>query len=677
MNSTKIELLAPAGGPEALLAAVRCGADAVYLGGRGFNARRGAAGFSPDELERAAAACRLYGVKLYYTLNTLIKEGELDDALAEAETARRIGADAILTQDWGLAAAIRRAAPDMPLHASTQMSVHTPAGVRELARAGFSRVVLAREMSFDEIGACAGLGVELEVFVHGALCMSVSGQCALSQAFGERSANRGMCAQPCRLPFRYGRSEHALSLRDLCALDYVGALKAAGVAALKIEGRMKRPEYVAAASSLYRRALDGEMIAQTDVDELRAVFSRSGFTDGYLSGRRGGAMFGVRTKDDVQAAAPVLRKFARLYDREQPRVPLTGAFTLHAGLPARLALSDGAHEVSVTGGVPEPALTRPLDEEAVRAQLSKTGGTPYYFTELTAGIEAGLNLSPAALNAVRRDALAELSRLREEFAPKPFAAAQPAPARRDCGWSAKTIVRLASAEQYSPKLDGLADVVALPLSKWRPCAACAEIPRGMFGIEEQIRRELSRAASGGAKYALCGNLGAIPLALEAGLTPIGGSGLNITNAQSLAAYAELGLAAATLSPELRFSETGFARGVLPAGLLVYGHLPLMLTRNCPKLCAGGRCDSCRPEDGLRDRTNAVFPVMCDGNCAELLNSVPLYWADKLNELPELDFRLLWFTAESAERTAQIARAYRDGGPPPEKFTRGAYRQGVR
>ena len=678
MPGNRPEILAPAGSFEALLAAVRCGADAVYLGGGNFNARRNAPGFSAAELEKAAELCRLYGAKLYFTLNTLIKEDEWGAALAMAETACRIGADAILIQDLGLAAVLRRAVPDMPLHASTQMSVHTPEGVKELVKLGFARVVLAREMSAAEVRACAGLGAELEVFVHGALCMSVSGQCFFSSALGGRSANRGLCAQPCRLPFAYGQRSHALSLKDLCALDHIQELTKIGVAALKIEGRMKRPEYVAAAVSLYRKAVDGENISQEDADDLQAIFSRSGFTDGYLhtEGKPGSAMFGFRTKNDVIAADPALKKMAQLYKDESSVVALSGGFRMRKNEPVQLTASDGIHKITVTGDVPEPAQNRPLDPVRAKGQLEKTGGTPYYFTELKVEIEDGLTLSAASLNALRRNGLAELGRARAAFQPVTFTAEKHDIKYQNIVWTARQIVRLASPNQYTAALREAVDILVLPLSKWQPIAEAVELPRGMFGQEESIRQKLQKAAANGAKYAVCHNLGAIKLALEAGLAPIGGFWLHITNSHSLEACAALGLVAATLSPELKFRETGFAKGILPAGLLLYGRQPLMLTRNCPKRCAGGDCGSCRPEDGLKDRTGAVFPVMCEGGCAEVYNAVPIYWADKLEELPELDFQMLYFTTETADETAEIARYYQTGGPRLAQFTRGSYRRGV-
>lgn len=681
--SRAAEVLSPCGSPETLTAAIRCGADAVYLGMGGFNARRHAENFDEAALAQAVADCHRHGIAVHLTLNTLVTESELPDALRVAETACALGVDALIVQDMGLARLIRAAAPDMPLHASTQLSCHTPAGVRELRDCGFSRVVLAREMSRDEIAACAGQGCELEVFVHGALCMSVSGQCLLSAVLGGRSGNRGLCAQPCRLPFApSGRAKaaadtYALSLRDLSLLPHIRDLMALGVTSFKIEGRMKRPEYVAAATSLVAAAVRGEALDETAWQDLQAVFSRSGFTDGYYTSRRGSAMFGVRRKEDVQAAAPVLGKLRRLYEREQPRVALDGELCVNGG-QARLTVRDAdGHTATAETACPLPP--RAAEPARAEAQLRKTGGTPYHFETLTVRAEEGLPVS--ALNGLRRDALARLDAARTAPIPVPFLCENipPIEYKNIPQNQPKRLVRLASVEQWSPALATLTDGWSVPLEQWRnapPHTAAVELPRGMFGSEKAIAEELKQA-SAYIPSAVCGNIGALPLVREAGMRAIGGMGLNLTNTQALATYAERGLSSAVLSPELRLSRLPKAFP-LPVGLTVYGRLPLMLTRNCPRRCALGAhaCAACRPSDGLIDRKGVVFPTMCRGGCAELLNSAPLYWADRREELPPVDFWMLYFTTETAAEVAEIARAYRDGGEPRDGITRGLYRRGV-
>ena len=460
MNHTLPEILAPVGSPECLTAAVRCGAAAVYLGVEGFNARRSAHNFTTESLREAVAYCRARNVKVYLTLNTLIREEELDAAVDTAVAAAECGVDALILQDVGLARRLSAVMPDMPLHASTQLSCHTPEGVKFLRDAGFARVVLAREMSREEIAACTNLGVELEVFVHGALCMSVSGQCYFSAMLGGRSGNRGACAQTCRLPFEptgdrprpCPADKAALSLKDNCLIDYVKDMAALGVTSLKIEGRMKRPEYVAAATAVYAGAVRGEIPSPAELERLKSVFSRSGFTDGYYADRRGGDMFGVRRHEDVTAAAPVLKELARLYDKEVPLVDVEMDFSVTTA-ESVLTLRDGVNEITVRGQGGEIAQNRPLDPTRVEEQLRKTGGTPYAVSAVKVTIEDGLTLPMSVINGLRRDAIEKLGVKRSAFTPVKCdnRAVSPALPTVAVG-KTRTIARLQNAAQYSDKL---------------------------------------------------------------------------------------------------------------------------------------------------------------------------------------------------------------------------------
>ncbi len=683
---SRVEILAPVGSPDALLAAVRNGADAVYLGAATFNARQHAQNFDDAALAAAVAYCHARDVRVHLTLNTLVREDEMEAALAVARTAAIAGVDALIVQDRGLARRLKTALPTMPLHASTQLSCHTPAGVRALRDVGFSRVVLAREMSADEIAACAGLGCELEVFVHGALCMSVSGQCYLSALLGGRSGNRGRCAQPCRLPFRAsdGKSApatdtYALSLRDLSLAEHFEDLVAAGVCSLKIEGRMKRPEYVAAATSYYAALRDGIQPDKTARENLQSVFSRSGFTDGYYAARRGGGMFGYRRHEDVTAAGGVLRDLQRSYDREVPQVAVSAVLEAQADTPLCLTVTDGIHTVTVQG---ETAVSdRPmLPTDRVTAQLQKTGGTPFVMQRVTVTGEGAYAVS--ALNALRREALEKLETERGKTPETVCSDNLPPSVPRQVSplWKEERpllLVRLSSAAQLTDTVKHTADGWFLPLGEACDTPWGVEIPRGMFGTEDAVRQKLRKAAQNGVRYALCNNVGAVPLAIEAGLVPVGGFGLNLTNSDAVAAYAAEGLQAATLSMELTFAQTAFAKNApIPTGLLLYGRQPLMLTRNCPRQCSGASCATCRPSDGVTDRRGVTFPTACAGGCTELLNAVPLYWADRLSEVPALDFSLLHFTTESPAECEAVTIAYRNGGRATGNITRGLYRRGV-
>ncbi len=692
MKHTLPEVLAPAGSPECLTAAVRCGAAAVYLGVEEFNARRSAHNFTTESLREAVAFCRERGVAVYLTLNTLVRQEEMENAVNTAIRAAQCGVDALILQDVGLARRLKAVMPDMPLHASTQLSCHTPAGVQFLRDAGFKRVVLAREMTREEIAACANLGVELEVFVHGALCMSVSGQCYFSAMLGGRSGNRGACAQTCRLPFEptgerprpcpCPADKAALSLKDNCLVNYVKELTQLGVASLKIEGRMKRPEYVAAATAVYAGAVRGEIPSHAEIERLKSVFSRTGFTDGYYTDKRGGAMFGVRRHEDVTAATPVLKELARLYDKEVARIPIRMSLHVTAA-ETRLTVSDGQREVTVTGAGGEIAQNRPLDPARAAEQLGKTGGTPYYADGVVCTIDEGLTLPMAVINGLRRDAIEKLSVKRIDFTPLKCDNGAVSPALPTSAPSkTRRVARLADAAQYSEHLG--ADVVILPLSTpadtlryiANTVTMGVEIPRGMFGQEERIRQQLSAAKAAGAKLALCGNVGALPLAQEAGLVAMGGFGLNLTNREALNFYTDRGLAMATLSMELTCGQMArLLPAPLPVGIMVYGHQPLMLTRNCPRKAALGSCKDCHGQ-GITDRTGTAFPITCVSGCAEVLNSVPLWWGDKVSELPTVDFHLFLFTVEDAPRCAAVIAAYKQGGKPPAAITRGLYRRGV-
>jgi putative protease len=411
-----IEILAPAGGFSQLTAAVRSGADAVYLGTGVLNARRNAENFDGERLREAASYCHGRGVRVYVTLNTLVKDSELPLVYREMESVADSGADAVIVQDLAVARMFRRHCPSMPIHASTQMGIHNLEGIRMAKELNIKRVVLARELTLPEIrGLCAQGGIELEVFVHGALCMCFSGSCYLSSVLGERSGNRGLCAQPCRLDFRVGNRGYALSLKDMSHILHIRELMDAGVTSLKIEGRMKRPEYVSAAVRACVEAVNGQT---PDLTDLRAVFSRGGFTDGYLTGKRGPTMFGRRTKEDAEASKTVLGLLADAYRRERSSVPADMRLKLNAGSRSTLEVTDGVHRIAVNGDVPEPAITSKDSTERMKSSLFRTGGTPFTLRRLEVEGDSSLYLPQSKLNAMRKEALELLLRARSEIVPK-------------------------------------------------------------------------------------------------------------------------------------------------------------------------------------------------------------------------------------------------------------------
>ena len=683
----RIEILAPAGGMESVVAAVRSGADAVYLGEKHFSARSSAHNFDEDELREAVRYCHIHGVKVYVTLNTIVFDDEFVQLADSIRMAAKADVDALIVQNMGVARLAREIAPDLPLHASTQMSIHTASGVRALCEMGFKRVVLAREMSAREIRECAEIPVELEAFVHGALCMSVSGQCYFSAMLGSRSGNRGACAQTCRLPFAVGsqRNGHALSLKDNSLIARLGELEDMGVASAKIEGRMKRPEYVAAAVAACREQRDFGFITDETARLLRGVFSRTGFTDGYFDGKIGKEMFGTRTKGDVVSADEKLFSAIRArYKGEIQNIDINLHLTAQVGAPPVLTAGDGCNTVIVSGeSACEEARSVALSEDKCRAQLQKTGGTAYRVRELTLALGENVSLPLSALNSLRRKTLAALDEKRatvhhyqiHDFTPEP-----PLPYRGDaCRTRARTTgTKLGKGFQalemsFVPLFADIREIERLHSEGY---SIGVEIPRGMFGREQQIRAQLYRVKEIGVTDALCENIGALALAKEAGFVLHGGFGLNLVNTYDLLWAKEYGIKDVTLSFELTFERIKRLGGDIGRGIISYGHLPLMLCRACPNKSAGIDCKSCKNQSKMTDRKGKQFLLRCGGGAVEVLNCDVLYIApEELSELP-LTFHILRFSVENyvekVERTADLTHFLM----LKEHFTRGLYRRGV-
>ena len=689
-----MELLSPAGSREAVTAAVQSGAGAVYLGFGDYNARRGAQNFTRESLAEAVAYCHVRGVKVYLTLNTLLSDGELPGAVEEARFASEVGVDAVLVQDLGVLEAVRRAVPDLPLHASTQMSLMNLDGVKRAADLGCTRAVLARELSRDQIGyICAHSPIEIEVFGHGAQCMCYSGQCFFSSVIGTRSGNRGLCAQPCRLNYGWGdRADRPLlSLKDMSLAKHLRELEELGVACLKIEGRMKRPEYVAVVTSIYARALrEGREPTSEELEQLRAAFSRQGFTDGYFRDDTGRHMFGTRQEErepkELFAAARAD------YGREHPLVALTGALTLREGEPMALTLSDGARQVTARGEAPQRAKMRPTTPEEARERIQKTGGTPYAVTALEVEAGEGLMAPAAQLNALRREALEELTALRAQPPARrslPFA-----PENGDQGSNAGAPVFTVALHDASQLTDALLArrpaVVYLPLEEalkvrdrfgdmaGQGVEPSVILPRVLWDREvPEVERALAELKRSGARSVLVGNLGGISLAERVGLPARGDFGLEVYNSQCAGAYREMGLQSAALSFEQRLSRVRDQKKPLPSELIVYGRLPLMITENCIYKARDGKCRrGCEARQGILDRKKARFPVLRAWGCRnEIFNGVPLWLADRRQELEHCG---LWalrlnFVLEKPEDCVRIFDAYRTGnGIASEEYTRGLY-----
>ncbi len=673
---TDFEILAPCGSEEALTAAVRCGADAVYFGTGDFNARKNAANFSGAALDRAVELCRSHGVRVHITLNTLVADGEFQNLTETLKRTCSLSADALILQDLGVLRLVRKLCPDVELHASTQMSVGTRAGLHLLKRLGFSRAVLPRELSRTEIEALAAdKPLDLEMFIHGALCMCVSGQCLLSAMLGSRSGNRGLCAQPCRLAFAAeGGTGHDLSLKDLSLIEYIRELAELGICSFKIEGRMKRPEYVAAAVTACKEARDG-LYTENRRQDLAALFSRSGFTDGYFQNRHGREMFGTRQKENVTAAtAELFKSYTRYYEKEHAVFPVDFEFSAAPDKLSSLTAKCAGYTVTVLSELPcETAKNRPLTADSVCTQLKKCGGTVFFARNIICQLAENTSLAVSAINQMRRSALEQMLKkitAKESLIVKdidftfvPHTAGKP-----------KQYLRFRNIDSIpeNVRFDRLFLPLNTPKAVLEQFGAGVYLPRGLFGTEKEI---LSKLRASGAGYALCDTLDAVAIAQQAGVDIIGGPFLNLFNTLALDEAEDIGICEATLSHELTVSAIRALGGMLPRGVCVYGRTPLMLTRNCP-VKNGKACKECGRNSVLTDRMGIQFPVLCENGFSEIFNSRPVYMADRLSELKNVDFYLYDFTTESAEECARILNAYDTGASPVGDYTRGLFYRGV-
>ncbi len=666
------EIMAPAGGWEQLKASVRSGANRVYFGCGGLNARRNADGFNnPTEV---IEYCHALGVKATAALNILLTDQDLSTASDLIREVAAAGGDGIIVQDFAAYRLVKEICPELPLHASTQMTIHNVEGAMALEQMGFARAVLARELSLDEIAQIRkATKIELEVFVHGALCMSVSGQCYLSSLLGGRSGNRGLCAQPCRLEFtRNDGKEYALSLKDMSHLSYIKQLSDLGIDSFKIEGRMKRPEYAAAAVTQTLIALGG---GQVDLTLLADVFSRSGFTDGYFTAKRNESMFGHRVKEDTANTDKVLPTLTALYRSERQQVPVDMALTVKADQPITLTLTADRHSVTVTGAIPDQAVNRPLTEDFAKDCLFKCGGTPYLPQTLTATIEKGLMVPIPALKGLRKEGLEQLTALRVgalKRQTKPYDLVDITPYRPIKAMS--LVVSAQSAAQIDGILGCRLILPAGEILKNPDYVATyadqliADLPALSFG-EGQWRSMLTKLKDCGIKTVRVHNIGALWLAKQMGFFTMGGTGLNITNTMALAEYQSLGLNEATLSFELTKDALNGLGGTLPRGAVVYGRLPLMRLRACP-LKKGDSCGGCQGQGSLTDRKGVIFPLSCtDRKFTTLYNSVPLYLGDK--RLP-IDFGVVEFTNEDNATCRHVIDLINNGEKPDFPRTCGLY-----
>ena len=682
-TNTKGEILSPVGSFEMLEAAVKSGADAVYLGAKDFSARRNAQNFTKEEIKKAVEYCHIRGVKTYLTLNILLKDEELEKAFLLARDAYNMGIDGIIVQDLGFAKILKDYLPELPLHASTQMSVHSKSALPLLKQLGFTQVVVSREMSKNDLEEfcreAEKYNITVEVFVHGALCMCVSGQCLLSAFLGSRSGNRGLCAGPCRLPFKVkGGTGYDLSLKDLSLLEYITELYGMGVRSFKIEGRMKRPEYVAAATYACKQALYEGSVEKNLNETLQNVFSRSGFTSGYYQNKLGKEMFGIRTKEDVISADKAFPLLHELYRKERKSVAVTIKAEVLKNKPISLTISDGENAVTVTGNIPQPAKTKAVTKEDITENITKLGSTPYYHTDCEVVLDGGLFAAKGELNELRRTACEMLDSKRA----KVNRTQSNTEFKLNKTKSGKTAVpqiyiRVENKDQIPSSLKGISAVI-VPLEKdFEPFLGVkniVEIPRGIVS-ESLIENRLKIYKQKGFDTALCGNIAAVTIAKQNGFEVLADTGLNVLNSFSLKTLSELNVKSAVLSAEMLLEDVKELDNELPKGIISYGNIPLMLFKNCP-VKNGITCKECKQNGSITDRKGTVFPVRCRMGYSELLNSVPICLSDKQDLLSWLDFQILYFTKETKEQTEKIIADYIYKNPPENKYTRGLYFRGV-
>ena len=671
-----IEILAPVGNEEMLRAAVLSGADAVYFGMENFNARRNADNFTDEQVKNAIEYCHSRGVKVHITFNTLIKDTELKEA---QETVRKIceyGADAIIIQDLGIAKMVHAMCPQIEMHASTQLSTGTVEGIKLLEKMGFTRAVLPRELNFNEIKElCENSPIELEMFVHGALCMSVSGQCLMSAVLGSRSGNRGLCAQPCRLPFKAENGTgRDLSLKDLSLIEHVKELSQLGICSFKIEGRMKRPEYVSATVSALKKSLNDKYTLQDEID-LKNLFSRSGFTKGYFENKLCRDMFGYREKENVVSATKeLLGKYSSLYNKEKAKYKIDFEFFGETGKNATLKAFCEGKEITVSSDVLcEKPINRPISSERITDALKKCGGTQFEAQNIIIKDEPTYSLPISALNNMRRKALELLEKEISINGDREIFSA-PIPTGVESNDEQLPYCRFDSSDQVP---DGRRNYIAFvpiedfsKLSNTKDCGV--ELPHGMFGNSQKVYEKLSKCE---AEYVLCHTLDAVAIGLKCEKIVVASPSMNIINSLSMDMAKEIGISEVIISNECTLQNFANISSPISKGITVYGRIPLMLTRNCP-IKNGKTCGECMRQSSLTDRKGISFPVRCRMGFSEILNSRPIYMGDRMREIPPNDILFFNFTTESKDEIKEILSAYENGDKPQGEFTRGLLYRGV-
>lgn len=734
----RTELLAPAGNYECFLAAINAGADAVYLAGKQFGARAAADNFSEDELVSAIRYAHLFGRSVYMTVNTLLKDDELNGLVRYLSPYVEAGLDAVIVQDFGVLSVIKRAFPYLAIHCSTQMTITDDWGVRLAKELGAVRVVPARELSLAEIRkmkqACPDM--ELECFVHGAMCYCYSGQCLMSSMIGGRSGNRGACAQPCRLPYEVEGAGKAypLSLKDLCAIQLVPELIEAGIDSFKIEGRMKNAEYCAGVTSVYRAVMDryfadkkaAKGVTKEELSLLRGLYVRSEIGDGYYHCQSGEHMLtkdkpGYRGCDES-----VLTMLRTRYLEQKPLIPLSMAVSMTVGEAASLKVCCGETEVTCTGTPLQAAEKKPLTEDEIRKRLQKTGGTPFAVSEVQIFMPDAVFMPVGQLNELRREALAcmeeallaRYEREREDKRRQKVANINvsgrtdtTAYKKENAGRGYLAVVDNASQLAVCaahPLLQGICVPVDVYEAYWRENgeALLKEHKKAYYLYLPRILRNKDTKRLGAAMQALAAGGAPIDgiyvhtageyryaaaLAETLGKRPqeflFGSPFLYCMNTES-AQFWQTRVRALSVPYELCEREINHLlkkagqAGVSGFEMPIYGHIPMMVTANCiVRSFDREHCPRPDTKRWLKDRTGQRMYVKteCGVCCNTIYNSVPLSMhkhMQKLQTLYEeqmLGAFTLYFTMESAARTKEILDFYLH--PTPDAWTPGSYTNG--
>lgn len=690
MHKEKLpEILAPAGSFDSVVAAVRCGANAVYLGAKQFSARASAQNFDDSELENTVKYCHERGVKVYLAVNTAVYDHELNEVAQLIKSAAEFSVDALIVSDLGVISLAKKICPELSLHGSTQMSVSSPSGVETAKALGLDRIVLAREMSASEIAAATQIeGIETEVFVHGAHCMCVSGQCYFSAMLGSRSGNRGRCAQPCRLDFGTDGSnaQYALSLKDMSLAAHLKELSDMGVSSLKIEGRMKRPEYVASAVSLIRESLVNKKVDNSLYKLAEDVFSRSGFTDGYFNSQINGKMFGYRTRDDVESSKNALAPIHELYRKERQSVAVS--FLLSASRENGITLTAQDEDNNTVSAFADSTqlVEGEFNEQKASDNLSRLGSTPYFAENIEFSVENGVAVTPSLLNSLRRECVEALSSKRTQKQPRKIFEADLPESAPKITKPQKLYSRFENLEQFSENKE-LCDAAILPIGELLKNSnmlsdinekIIAELPRHAFSNDATIEHQLRRLTELGINTVCIQNIGQLNYVKPLGFKIMFGPFMNVFNSETLSVLEKNGVQSAVASFELSEKSIRELTTAIELGALIYGHVPLMLTRACP-LKNRGDCKSCAQKGGfLTDRTGRKMPIICRGAVSEIYNADVLAADLSENKFSTTDFLLCYFTVESKERCKEVLKGVKNNRivPVTEGFTRGLYKKGV-